>query len=228
MSLQGPGSQNEPGGLAALVAQIKTLQERLDELERGAILRTAGIVARPGYIAGTTYDGTDRTHLGTSGWMLGSDDDGPSYLVLNGRDPIVDLAAAIAGAVFIDGNSDYVTGFGIPGTNTVLASSSIAVPVGYTRATVLVTATMSYLGYVGSGDTYVRAQAGAGGSWGRASTAYLYDTSAITMSASSVVTVTGLSGGSITIQAAGYASAGAKPAVPSNTADVVGVAFFTR
>jgi hypothetical protein len=92
-SLQGPGRQNDPTDYADLAAAIRRQDERLAELERGAQLRAAGIIARPGSIASTDYDGTDRTHLGTAGYFLGSPDGGPTYLALNGVNVKDDLDA---------------------------------------------------------------------------------------------------------------------------------------
>ena len=124
--------------------------------------------------------------------------------------------------------ANYVTGFGLPGTNSILASVDLAIPDGFTNGVVFVAAMNSYLGVVGSGNSYVRAQAGAAGTWGRASTAYLYATDAISVGAFAVVPLTGLSGGVVTAHSAGYALAGAKPAVASNTADVSVIGFFAR
>lgn len=103
-SLQGPGRQNDATDYADLREIIRSLSQRIAEMERGAPLRQAGIVTRPRAITSTDYDGTDRTHLGTVGWALGSDDAG-SYLALNGVNVYDDLAAKAAD---ITAQQDYL------------------------------------------------------------------------------------------------------------------------
>ena len=62
----------------------------------GMSLIAEGIASVDGQIQSHDFDGTDRTHLGTTGWLLGWADNQPSMLVLNGVDVYADLAAKTA------------------------------------------------------------------------------------------------------------------------------------
>jgi len=65
----------------------------LRQAQSSSFARSGASVSAPGMLSSDDFDGVDRTHLGTTGWALGSVDGGPSYLVLNGRDVFADLAA---------------------------------------------------------------------------------------------------------------------------------------
>ena len=68
-------------------------RQALRQAQSSAFTRSGASVSNPGMLSSDDFDGVDRTHLGTSGWALGSVDGGPSYLALNGRDVVADLAA---------------------------------------------------------------------------------------------------------------------------------------
>ena len=59
----------------------------------GTSVTAEGRTEVTGQMQSWDYDGTSRTDLGTTGWMLGAADGGPSFLVLNGVDVYADLAA---------------------------------------------------------------------------------------------------------------------------------------
>ena len=68
-------------------------RQALRQAQSSAFTRSGASVSNPGMLSSDDFDGVDRTHLGTSGWALGSVDGGPSYLALNGHDVFADLAA---------------------------------------------------------------------------------------------------------------------------------------
>jgi hypothetical protein len=80
-------------GIQVLLDTITGIRTELREV-RSNLFSTAGLRILPNKIASKDFDGTDRTHLGTAGWMLGSDGPGlPSYMGLNGHDIITELLA---------------------------------------------------------------------------------------------------------------------------------------
>lgn len=87
-----PKGNVESNGLQRLVNLVAALRRDLRE-STSNLLSRAGIRARPGYISSVDFDGTSRVALGTAGWMLGSNDAGPPYMVLAGRDVIADFDA---------------------------------------------------------------------------------------------------------------------------------------
>lgn len=94
-----PTPQQFPGrssdGIGMLLDAVKDQGTRLREVA-SSLLTTAGLRVLPKKLASFDFDGTDRAHLGTAGWMLGSDETGGSYLALNGVDVIADLTAKAA------------------------------------------------------------------------------------------------------------------------------------
>jgi len=68
-------------------------RQALRQAQSSAFTRSGASVSNPGMLSSDDFDGVDRTHLGTSGWALGSFDGGPSYLVLNGLDVYAKLTA---------------------------------------------------------------------------------------------------------------------------------------
>jgi len=143
---------------------FEALSRRISALEGTAPLKQAGVRGRPGLLASLDYDGTDRTHLGTAGWMLGAEDGGASYLALNGIDVYATLAERIAEIADLQAdmataqetlaaqvadlaavvNAQVTGGVGNNYVLTAVTSSwanyagvSIPVPAGFTRAQVM-------------------------------------------------------------------------------------------
>ena len=132
--------------------------------------RSGANVSNPGMLSSDDFDGVDRTHLGTTGWALGSVDGGPSYLVLNGRDVFADLAAkdaaltaqdaaltaqqaslaaqlvsinALIGQVVVPAAFDASnSGFATTSAWVTKASQTLTVPTGFTKAVVIANAHM--------------------------------------------------------------------------------------
>lgn len=136
MSLQGPGSQNDPGSFADLAAKIRSLSERIADLERGSQLRPAGISVSP---EGMTIDSsltvngdTDITgDLTTSGnTVIGGNASITGTLSLPAG--IIDNEA-LANPFDQDSAQDRTLGMAVPNVWTELASCSITIPAGFTR-----------------------------------------------------------------------------------------------
>lgn len=137
MSLQGPGSQNDPGSFADLAAKIRSLSERIADLERGSQLRPAGISVSP---EGMTIDSsltvngdTDITgDLTTSGnTVIGGNASITGTLSLPAG--IIDNDA-LANPVSFDSDRDGTSGFGVTTSEVSFTSSSCTVPAGFTDA----------------------------------------------------------------------------------------------
>lgn len=228
MSLQGPGSQNNPGSYADLVALLRGMDQRLAKLERGDALGPAGIVARPGMLASIDYDG-EGPDLGTTGWMLGSTTDGgPSRMILNGVDVYADLAAKTAAIATEVARINALVNAQVDGT-TGSASASVSlgtspggyapitftVPAGFSRAQVTAISSMYMGGIVAS---VLQTQiAGNNGPEQFAFTNAAYANA----SASHAHTLTGLTGGNITVRSVAKTSTGSTSGVIITTASVM-------
>ena len=71
----------------SLLRKLRQAQRQaLRQAQSSAFTRSGASVSSPGMLSSDDFDGVDRTHLGTTGWALGSFDGGPSYLALNGVD----------------------------------------------------------------------------------------------------------------------------------------------
>lgn len=129
---------------------VRQQRQALRQAQSSAFTRSGASVSNPGMLSSDDFDGVDRTHLGTSGWALGSFDGGPSFLALNGRDVFADLtakdAALTAQLVSINALIDseltygsikgYIVGSATTTTRTNMAVAAITIPAGFTRALV--------------------------------------------------------------------------------------------
>lgn len=84
----------------SLIRHLRQQQRRMIRNENASPYTRSGTrvtgeneLTADGTLRSWDYDGTSRTDLGTTGWMLGPDDGGPSLLALNGVDVYADLAA---------------------------------------------------------------------------------------------------------------------------------------
>lgn len=68
-------------------------RQMVRQADASAFSRSGARVIAPGVIASADFDGTGPSDLGTRGWMLGSWDDTPSILVLDGRNIVATLDA---------------------------------------------------------------------------------------------------------------------------------------
>lgn len=117
-------------------------------------------------------------------------------------------------------------GFAPTTTLTDVASANITVPSGFTQAVILVTVDVSAANTTASGAyLYVSARAGAGG--GGESFNYCPAGVAVAGPASAIRTFTGLSGGTITVNARVRTSAGTWT-YAANQANVNAIALFLR
>lgn len=142
MSLQGPGSQNDPGSFADLAAKIRSLNERIEALERGSMLRPAGISVSP---EGMTIDSslTVNGDLTTTGdTVITGDLTTSGNTVIGGNASITGTLSLPAGIIDNDALANPIaqdsqwgraTGMAIPNAWTELASCSITIPAGFTR-----------------------------------------------------------------------------------------------
>lgn len=118
-SLQGPGSQNSPDAYAGLASAIRSLSDRLAQIERGAPLRAAGISVAP------------------EGMTINSNLDIQGALTLK---PGIIGNDALANPLDADANSASQAGTAIGTASTVRATVTFTVPPGYTRALIISTA----------------------------------------------------------------------------------------
>ena len=179
---------NNPNPNSEIVQRFVDQSRRLNDMA-GSILRSAGVRALPGKIASLDFDGTDHGDLGSAGWVLGSDEGGPSYLGLNGIDVYEELQSQITAMAEqqatlqaqvdrIDALVNQQVTFGIAATTTfsgwasttgmdTKAASTIAVPPGYSQALVFALASMHFMDSSPNGG-WIRAAIGgeAGGEMG--------------------------------------------------------------
>lgn len=219
--------------------RVRVLERKLDAFMKGAPLRNASIteggirVGGDGYIRSMNWDGTSLADPGTEGWALGGPEGMAILNTLLLRKGIIGNDA-LTSPILVDQVQNAAWGWGMPGTEQTVVSETVVTPEGFTKATLIVFVTLSILGYAGSGNSYVRCRAaatrpGRKDHQGQLSTAFLYDTDAITMSAAASMTFTGLTDGSeIVMRGTAEAPSGAKPSVASNTAVVNGLLLFTR
>ena len=87
----------------SLIRHLRQQQRRMIRNENaspytrsGTSVTAEGRVTVTGQMQSWDYDGTSRTDLGTTGWMLGPDDGGALLLALNGIDVYATLATKIA------------------------------------------------------------------------------------------------------------------------------------
>ncbi|NTW41871.1 MAG: hypothetical protein HGA44_18650 [Cellulomonadaceae bacterium] len=230
-------------GLGALRQALTSLNRRIARLEGSAPLRQAGAIAREGRLASLDFDGVDREHLGTAGWMLGSDDGGPSYLALNGVDVKADLDAKDATILgMIDeladlvskqvspaSASNYEVNFTVATADEDRAAATIAVPAGYSRAVVMMVANVGVINPRTSVD-YIYCSAAINGVASREMFALAgANGGSASIATSKASVLTGLTGGSsVTVAARLHAQGGAWSANASNRVYVEAQAVFLR
>lgn len=158
-------------GIDALVRSVQTTAQKGRE-STSNLLRSMGVRARPGLLSSTDFDGDGgRTNLGTKGWMLGAADGGDSFFVLNGRLVIEDLDAIVEDLneqqdaledeveridELVSTQSTFDTGWANSGalslttSETTVASFTLTIPAGYTRALVVVNGSVGIVNPTGS------------------------------------------------------------------------------
>ncbi|OIQ84056.1 hypothetical protein GALL_341360 [mine drainage metagenome] len=162
---------------------------------------------------------------GSAGWAL-QPDGNAEFNVLTLRSGIIGPDALTNPADFgASGTSE--TGFGLTSTPTNRAASTIAVPAGYTRAEVHVTVDATAINTALSGLLIVSASingiTGGENSGGPVPNSYYANASA-----SAIRTLTGLSGGNITVATAVHCDAGTWPANANNIANCNASVVFLR
>ena len=142
---------------------VENRRQMQRQASSSSFARSGASVVAPGMWASDDFDGVDRTHLGTSGWALGSTDGGPSYFVLNGIDVFADLTAkdaalaaqqadlaatvadiaALTATVVVPAAFDTSSsGFATTSAWVTEASQTLTVPAGFTKAMVIANAHM--------------------------------------------------------------------------------------
>ena len=235
----------------SLVRKLREAQRQaLRQAQSSAFTRSGASVSNPGMLSSDDFDGVDRTHLGTSGWALGSDDGGPSYFVLNGRDVFADLAAkdaaltaqqadlaaqlvsinALIGAqVDFGGIGFSTTGFNVTTSSTAVITRTITIPTGFTKAVILGISTAGCMnGSASVGLLYIQTVIVAGSGGGAIMPSdYASPTYYAFVGSSAMRTMTGLAPGSITVKT--YISASdAWGTNASNIANLDAIAIFGR
>lgn len=242
-SLQAPGRQNNPEPFADLVEKIRAMQGQLNDVA-SAVLRSAGIsvspegmtvdralevlgsleVAGDATFTGDTTIGGNTTISGATGvsGTLSVTGDAvflgdlavPNGSITNDAlaSPLVIVAAAPATS------SGWAVGTGM----AAMASSSIPVPAGFSRATVVAWANMHFMDSAPNGG-WVRAtiQGSSGAEMGGLANLQLGQ------SASHTHALTGLSGGSLSVSCDVRASVGTG-GMSGRIAQITAVGFFQR
>lgn len=234
-SLQGPARQNSPEPFADLVSRLQAMQREMSDMT-SSLLRSAGIrVSHEGMSIESALEILGSLDvsgsLGVTGPMVvGGTLDVTGDAVFSG-----DLAvpngsisnAALASPVTAGIGSGSGSGFGVATSPAVVASGSIPVPAGYSQALVIATSGITAVSATASA-TQVYAATEIGGAGG-AELWVLTDGAAYTATVTTAHarTMTGLSGGSISIGAR-VRSTIAWGAHPANSAVVSASALFFR
>lgn len=214
ISMQGPGSQNNPDGLSGdLASRLRGTDSRIGKIERGAPLSAAGIHVSP---EGMTID--SELHV-TGDTVIDGTLSLPAGIINN---------EALASPVKPGQVGVTTTNFGMSTTATAKSASSIEVPDGFTSALILATAHVAALNSTGVGEfLYVGAQIGsvtpayiphpvAAGSW-------------VAGSGTASRIIPGLTGGStIAIAAMAKSNAGTWSASASAIATIDAIVQFFR
>lgn len=247
-----------PAGDDALIRRVQDLERIVRELQAQDVLKTAGIIAAPnqitvqgneivsgtlsvggtatvsGKIVSSDWDGTDHSHLGSTGFVLGRDGTGPSYLALNGTD----LAQTIASVADLVNNEIYPlvgyannSGYALPAgqANRVTRGTvTFTVPSGYTRVVIIAACSDNALNSTASIDylnSYLDIASGARPAY--ASSASVPAGYYAAAGVQQITTLTGLTGGgTFTVRSQPYAQNAAWAASASNATSFVAAAFF--
>jgi hypothetical protein len=221
-------------GLQVLIDAIAGMRTELREV-RSNLFSNAGLRMLPNKIASKDFDGTDRTHLGAAGWMLGSDGPGlPSYMGLNGHDIITELIASVADIATLvskqvaAGQSSAIqTSFGTGLTDADYATATIPVPAGFSQALVMVVVTAGVINSAANADfLFVSAQIN--GVQSREVFALAGPGASASISTAKSTLVTGLSGGVITCRTRAHSQGNAWGSNAANRAYTEAIATFLR
>jgi hypothetical protein len=212
LSLQGPGAQNNPDGLADLMAVLRGALARIGELERGAQLRTAGISVAPGGM-------TINSALSVLGSMAIS---GTLSLPAGIIDNATLASPTVFGSVGVSASNFAVTSAG-----GNFGSTNITVPAGFTQVTVLCLVDASVYNTSGSGD-YIYLSTSINAVAGGENVTWAPNAYSTGLSASGIRTMTVTPGSTFPVAARLHSGTTSIPAQPSTKADVNAIALFLR
>lgn len=212
-----PGSQFP--GEDALIRRVKDLERQMQQVMAANQLATAGIRAIPG---GIVVDGSETVN-------------GP--MVINGPAKItgtLDLPAGIINNTALSNPSRFgqvsvnTTNFSLATTAAAVATGTIAVPDGYSQANVTVTVTVGAVNMTATGD-FLYCQASINGVAANEIFSYASGNQGSAWTGSTkTATLTGLTGGVITLSALGRSQNAAWSANTANRAFVEAVVTFLR
>lgn len=235
----------EPDPIAALMGKLRAMEERIARMERGAPLRNASISGGSGL---TIYDGggiaikdggtlnIDGTTTLNGPTKITGKTDINGVTTINGPAKItgtLELPAGIIGndalaAPLNTGSSGKSeTGFSVDVTHRKRAVSTLAVPSGFTKATILTIATATGVN-TSAGLDYFSLQAYAGSGTGGESRVPAQANQTVNVSASAINTFNGLNGGSIEVGCYVFSLNNTWSANASNIASVNSIVWFTR
>lgn len=248
-SLQAPGRQNNPEPFADLVEKLRTMQAELNDVA-SAVLRSAGISVSPeGMTVDRALDVlgtldvsgdlsvtgsasfTGDTTIGGNTTISGATDVSGTLSVTGDAVFLGDLAvpngsitndALASPLVIVAAAPATSSGWAVGTSMTAMASSSIPVPAGFSRATVVAWANMHFMDSAPNGG-WVRAsiQGSSGAEMGGLANLQLGQ------SASHTHALTGLSGGSLSVSCDVRASVGTG-GMSGRIAQITAVGFFQR
>ncbi|MBZ2197281.1 hypothetical protein [Occultella gossypii] len=240
------GRRNDESGYGRLLNIIRAQEDRIAALERGAPLRAAGIGMSPegmviGSSLGVTGDldvsgGADFTGDTTIGGTLGVSGDATfsGDTTIGGNAAITGTLSlpngiidndALASPVEFDRSGGGSSGFVVPTTRTLVASITLDVPAGYSRAIVFAVGSASAQNTTAAPTyLYVGAQIGSALSNLTYDQALASGHANATGSASRLLT--GLSGGTISVATCVYVDAG--PWTGPSVANTDAIAIFLR
>lgn len=216
---------NQGNGIDQFKAQVlKWIREELGRAAQGGnglhingatgdLIIDQGEVQSENYVAGST------------GWALKPTGDA-EFSSLTLRSGIIGNDALASPADF-GASGTSATGFGLTSTPTDRAASTIGVPSGYTRAIVMCTVDATAVNTVLSGLLMLSANIN-GTRGGENSGAPGPNSYYANASASAIRTLTGLSGGNITVAATVHCDAGTWAADTHNIANCNAIAVFLR
>lgn len=220
-----PGSQIPDSGVDdTLLRPMRDLERRIKALEATAQGTNGIVVANNSTIKSSPFDGDlVGQAAGTVGWGMDGDTAIFNNLVLRGG--IIGNDALTSPADF-GANGQSGVAFGINAGATVVATQTITIPAGYSRAIVMAVGNISAWEVNGNLDTLIF-YCDINGTGSSAQFADARPNSPAHCSNTSVRYLTGLSGGSITFQ--GIASVGvAWGAHGGNICNINAIAMFLR
>jgi len=223
-----------------IIDLIRDLQRRVSDLETAAPIRNAQISGGQGLTVNSTAGikvtggggitveapGTVRSSdfvAGSTGWSLGA---AAEFNTLTLRGGIIGNDALANPADFGSSGSS-ASGWTVPTVETSVLTGSITVPAGFTRAVVLAIASAGAVNQTASAD-FLYVAAAILGTRGGSSIGYAGPSGGWTMqTAHAIRALTGLSGGSITLDCK-VDAAGGWGSNTSNVANLDAIAVFRR